>query len=174
MIQTNRYYSFFLESSCIVLLYDSLRHPTKHFHNKRYIQAAIECLRAMIDDEPIVDAVTSLSRILRAVEETVFMKSNPSENYCAASTSATMYLPTDMVHTKPASPVVTFAENPSATSENLIRYSDSNPYQPSDIVLEPEMLTSAASDVPLDMSWHYNFDVFATDLSSFFPLDTRI
>jgi hypothetical protein len=69
--QESRYTAFFIESSCTVLLYDGFWHPTKLAYNLEYTQTGLSCLRQMVDAEPILNARTSITRILGAVEQAI-------------------------------------------------------------------------------------------------------
>lgn len=81
--RTSRYHGFFLESSCAVLFFDILRHPSKYAYNIEFIQMAIASVNIMIDDEPVTNARNSLKKILRVVEETI------SKQKIAGTTTAT-------------------------------------------------------------------------------------
>ncbi|KAI9157993.1 Pseudouridine-metabolizing bifunctional protein [Paramyrothecium foliicola] len=60
--------SFYIEASCTVLLYDSLRHPSKHPNNLIYINMGLGCLQAMPQDDPITSIALSISRIVNVVQ----------------------------------------------------------------------------------------------------------
>ncbi|KAI3398056.1 hypothetical protein diail_9920 [Diaporthe ilicicola] len=81
--RTSRYHGFFLESSCAVLFFDILRHPSKYAYNIEFIQMAIASVNLMIDDEPVTNARNSLKKILRVVEDTI------SKQKIAGTTTAT-------------------------------------------------------------------------------------
>jgi len=63
-----------------VLLYDSLWHPTKHAYNLEYIQKGLHCLEKMVDAEPILNARTSIRRMIGAVEQTIASRSSDHSN----------------------------------------------------------------------------------------------
>lgn len=69
--QNRRLNSFFLETSCAVLLYDSLCHPSKHPNNKEYIDIAVSCLREIVGEAPAENTALSVGRILQAVERSI-------------------------------------------------------------------------------------------------------
>lgn len=102
--RTSRYHGFFLESSCAVLFFDILRHPSKYAYNIEFIQMAIASVNLMIDDEPVVNARNSLKKILRVVEETI-----SKQKIAGTTTATTSGLPafTD--------PLLQTAPNPSLT-----------------------------------------------------------
>ncbi|VUC26539.1 unnamed protein product [Clonostachys rosea] len=63
--------AFYIEASCVILLFDSLRHPSKHANNLLYINTALTCLRAMVQDEPVTSVAISITRILNAVVDAI-------------------------------------------------------------------------------------------------------
>ncbi|RJE21280.1 hypothetical protein PHISCL_06376 [Aspergillus sclerotialis] len=69
--QNRRLNSFFLETSCAVLFYDSLCHPSKHPNNKEYIEIALSCLREIVGEDPAANTALSIRRILQAVEQSI-------------------------------------------------------------------------------------------------------
>lgn len=69
--QNRRLNSFFLETSCAVLLYDSLCHPSKHPNNREYIDIALSCLRDIVGEAPAANTALSVGRILQAVERSI-------------------------------------------------------------------------------------------------------
>lgn len=103
--RTSRYHGFFLESSCAVLFFDILRHPSKYAYNIEFIQMAIASVNIMIDDEPVTNARNSLKKILRVVEETI-----SKQKIAGTTTATTSGLPafTD--------PLLQTAPNPSLSS----------------------------------------------------------
>ncbi|KAF4450063.1 hypothetical protein F53441_6768 [Fusarium austroafricanum] len=64
-----RYNAFFIETSCAVLLYDSISHPTKHPHHKEVICYAVKSLGLMINDDPVTNAIQHIQKIVNAVED---------------------------------------------------------------------------------------------------------
>ncbi|KAJ0157445.1 putative 30S ribosomal protein S17-like protein [Fusarium oxysporum f. sp. albedinis] len=63
-----RYNAFFLETSCAILLYASMRHPSKHPHHRDIVGVAIECLQLMVDDDPVRNSILHIQKIIDAVE----------------------------------------------------------------------------------------------------------
>jgi hypothetical protein len=90
-VQDSRFTAFFIESSCAVLLYDSLWHPAKHAYNLEYIHKGLHCLDSMVDAEPILNARTSIRRMIGAVEQTIASRSgnHTSNNAREPATSDT-------------------------------------------------------------------------------------
>ncbi|RMY14220.1 hypothetical protein D0866_13967, partial [Hortaea werneckii] len=136
-----RYTTFFIESSCAVLLHDVLSHPSKYAYHLEYIQLATETLESMLHDDPVLNAQRSIRRILQAVERAISAPSlpassssetNPSSEPSSSSTANPQPPPPD-----PSAPVLpnpyghgTSVQFPSlqpqahATSEDLIYLSD--------------------------------------------------
>lgn len=63
-----------------MLLYDSLWHPAKHAYNLEYIQKGLHCLESMVDADPILNARTSIRRMIGAVEQTIASRSSNHNN----------------------------------------------------------------------------------------------
>ncbi|CVK86442.1 uncharacterized protein FMAN_06286 [Fusarium mangiferae] len=63
-----RYNAFFLETSCAILLYASMGHPSKHPHHRDIVGLAIECLELMVDDDPVTNAMLHIQKLIDAVE----------------------------------------------------------------------------------------------------------
>lgn len=158
-IQALRFNAYFLESSCAVLLYDMLWHPSKHECHLEYIQMTLGCLEIMVDEQPIVTARESLQQILSAVEGTISKQ--------PGSISTPVDLPSNLFHF----PNVQFPPSGSAESsvaEQLIHFSDALGIGSRD--LQPAMM-SAASGEPVQNTTNPELNVFTTDLHSFFPCD---
>jgi hypothetical protein len=67
-----RYNAFFLETSCAILLYASMGHPSKHPHHRDIVGLSIECLELMVDDDPVRNAVLHIQKIIDAVESYIY------------------------------------------------------------------------------------------------------
>ncbi|EMT67082.1 hypothetical protein FOC4_h10017129, partial [Fusarium odoratissimum] len=63
-----RYNAFFLETSCAILLYASMGHPSKHPHHRDIVGVAIECLQLMVDDDPVRNSILHIQKIIDAIE----------------------------------------------------------------------------------------------------------
>ncbi|KAI6828335.1 hypothetical protein KC332_g13870 [Hortaea werneckii] len=207
-----RYTTFFIESSCAVLLHDVLSHPSKYAYHLEYIQLATETLESMVHDDPVLNAQRSIRRILQAVERAISAPSlsssetNPSE---PASSTATNPQPTS----NPLGPsfpnpygLGTSVQFPSLqpqahpTSEDLIYLSDRSTSAGiygnvnamaaqqggggSQATMPNPSSSAAAAGTGAgvgagaaggiaapDAQNFFDFDVLATDLYSFFPLD---
>lgn len=130
--RTSRYHGFFLESSCAVLFFDILRHPSKYAYNIEFIQMAIASVNLMIDDEPVTNARNSLKKILRVVEDTI-----SKQKIAGTTTATTSGLPafTDpLLQTAPnpsslASPVSSFINGGSGGQDHSQQHHRNNHQQ---------------------------------------------
>lgn len=202
--RTSRYNGYFFESSCAVLFFDILRHPSKYTYNVEYINMALQSLDSMIDDEPLTNARRSIRQILRVVGDTISKKRSSSAG--AANTTATTalsvaaltdpllshnpslpspasFLGQDQHHQQHAggagnshSPHVQFPSL-NAPERSLIYFPDLgggigvNPLSSMQgISLEGETGVGGGNDA-IDPLLHFHYDVMATDLYSFFPLN---
>ncbi|KAI7554304.1 hypothetical protein KC331_g635 [Hortaea werneckii] len=224
--QRPRYTTFFIESSCAVLLHDVLSHPSKYAYHLEYIQLATETLESMLHDDPVLNAQRSIRRILQAVERAISAPSltasssseaNPSSEPSSSSSTANPHPPS----TNPSAPGFpnpyghgTSVQFPSLqpqahpTSEDLIYLSDRSTSAglhgnvhamaaqqgggPQQAMPNPSSSsagtgTGAGAGVSTgvnsaaaaaagmagapDAQNFFDFDVLATDLFSFFPLD---
>ncbi|WYZ39521.1 hypothetical protein EsH8_III_001435 [Colletotrichum jinshuiense] len=166
---TRRYLAFFIESSCAVLLYDSLRHPAKHPHNLEFIQMAISCLHSFIADDPVTNAIRSIKRIVWAVEQSInASKTNTGSFLDATSADSSPSWPDDRFPTNIQFP--SLEENRATTSDDLIFFSNRTYRPPPEPVADYTMPVSGAGSMVNPFS-DLNFDVLTTDLFNFFPVD---
>lgn len=77
--------AFFIETSCAILLYDSIGHPTKHPHHKELIYFALESLELMINDDPVTNAIQHIQKIVNAVEDSLSSRQVPNAGYPSKS-----------------------------------------------------------------------------------------
>ncbi|TDZ30785.1 putative transcriptional regulatory protein [Colletotrichum spinosum] len=167
---TRRYLAFFIESCCAALLYDSLRHPSKHPHNLEYIQMAISSLHSLVDDEPVTNALRSIKRIVLAVERSInAAKAQPGPALEAGSTNSSPAWSEPRLPTNIQFP--SLDENRATNSDDLIFFSN-RAYQPRTEPVQQDFAMSlpgaASTTNPFaDLS----FDVLTTDLFNFFPID---
>ncbi|KAI7209835.1 hypothetical protein KC333_g8545 [Hortaea werneckii] len=221
-----RYTTFFIESSCAVLLHDVLSHPSKYAYHLEYIQLATETLESMLHDDPVLNAQRSIRRILQAVERAISAPSLPasssSETNPSSEPSSSSTANPHPPSTNPSAPGFpnpygygTSVQFPSLqpqahpTSEDLIYLSDrstsaglhgnvnamaaqqgsggggSQPAMPNPSSSSAGtgavagvgggVNTAAAAAGGIagapDAQNFFDFDVLATDLFSFFPLD---
>ncbi|RSL43757.1 hypothetical protein CEP54_014960 [Fusarium duplospermum] len=75
-----RYNAFYVETSCAVLLYDSLNHPLKHASNMELVNLALNYMQSMVNDEPISSATRSIKRIMSAVDHSLKDYHAPIQN----------------------------------------------------------------------------------------------
>lgn len=169
--QATRYQGFFLESSCAVLFYDMLYHPSKYQYNLEYIQTAIDCLDLMLPEVPVTTAQNSLKRILWAVEQSI-----SKENRLAGVSSVPEW----------GTPIKAGAERTSTNDTNLPSLSRTLPPNPDQMGFlsdRPQPLPHFPNNEPtrafhpedqgsaLDPLFGFNLDVMTTDLSNFFPVN---
>lgn len=192
--RSSRYHGFFLESSCAVLFFDTLRHPSKYPYNVEYIQMAIQSLDLMVHDEPITNARNSLKKILRLVEETIssgkaadVATTNGHLGYSDAISQAnentTLPSPVsflDQEHLQSHANIQFPSLNaPLSSSNQLIFFSD----QPGVLGTDATGASMTMPNLPgdpgafanggegLDPLSHFHYDVMTTDLYNFFPLN---
>ncbi|KAK1533300.1 C6 zinc finger domain-containing protein [Colletotrichum paranaense] len=163
---TRRYHAFFIESSCAVLLYDSLRHPAKHPHNLEFIQMAISCLRSLVGDDPVTNAIHSIKRIVWAVEQSINAAKSTGAFLDVASADSSPSWTDDRLPTNIQFP--SLEENRATTSDDLIFFSN-RAYRP-----QPEPITEYSMPMSGSVGNPFpdlNFDVLTTDLFNFFPVE---
>lgn len=184
--RTSRYNGFFLESSCAVLFFDILRHPSKYPYNVEYINMALEALDMMINDEPVTNARRSIRQILRVAEEAISRKGvGPTATSgmlaltdprlqpgpSPAMSSPASFLGPDQQPTPMSSARLPSLNEP---HRQLIYYPDLGGDEAvGDSALPIQGLQEAAEAGGewLDPLVHFHYDVLATDLYSFFPLN---
>ncbi|KAI0154519.1 hypothetical protein GGR57DRAFT_104984 [Xylariaceae sp. FL1272] len=71
LCKTVRFNAFYLECSCMVLLFDALRYPSKLSFNQEYIDMALQYMKEMVKDDPIRQAQMSVEETARIVRESV-------------------------------------------------------------------------------------------------------
>lgn len=161
-LQVRRQDSFFIEASCSILLYDSLRHPSKHPDNLIYINTALDCLQSMNNVEPVTNVTHSIQRILRAVESSI-----SQQNRVPTSISPPV-VDNPLVHANIKFPSL---DDPSYSTTDLIFLSDRQdcPHR------DPPSVAAQSSRAMEDPLAHTlsqpNCDILTTDLLSYFPLD---
>lgn len=185
--RTSRYNAYFFESSCSVLFFDILRHPSKYTYNVEYINMALQSLDMMIGDEPVTNARNSIRQILSVVEDTISKRTSAGLTAAADVSALTdPLLKQDPSLPSPASfPGSDQSDQQSAAGNSLPFPWLNAPEQPliyfpglggdalgDDIppMLGPPMDGSAGSDA-IDPLLRFHYDVMATDLYSFFPLN---
>ncbi|CAN8099282.1 unnamed protein product [Discula destructiva] len=188
LCRRSRYNCFFFESNCAVLFFDILRHPSKYTYNVEYINMALQSMDSMIDDEPVTNARNSVRQILRVVEETI------SKTKASGSTAA----PDVSALTDPLlSQHVSLLSRASFTGRDQAAGQQPDAYKGTALPwlhaaeqrliyfpdLGGDFVTGGALPVPgqaihgeaggdaMDPLLRFHYDVMATDLYSFFPLD---
>lgn len=171
-----RYNAFFLDASCVVLLYDLLQHPAKHMYSVEYINIALRCLGSMTQDEPVTIALRSIKQILRVVEDTISKKGlgvvahSSSMAPASAAELVPTLTPSHLTYQNIQFPSLNGA--PSQSAQQFIHLSDLPVTGAQGPPLNSTSLGSqvhyggAAEPFP-----HFQNDVVTTDLFSFFPVD---
>ncbi|KAK4545938.1 hypothetical protein LTR36_002502 [Oleoguttula mirabilis] len=174
-----RYNAFFIESSCAVLMHNILWHPSKHAYNLDYVQIALQCLGAMVDDEPVTNARKSIRQILQAVEQSIAkIPSNSWVESMPTGHSAPLSEALNQQHHEQSQSGMQYAPSQRQSSngaEELIHFSDRYRQLPSvqgDGQANALALGSDPSMVALDPLTDLDLDIFATDLWNFFPTNT--
>ncbi|KAK2015794.1 C6 zinc finger domain-containing protein [Colletotrichum eremochloae] len=170
--KTRRYLAFFIESSCAVLLYDSLRHPAKHPHNLEFIQMAISCLHALIGDEPVTNAIHSIKRIVWAVEQSINASKPTGAFPDVASAESSPAWSDSRFPTNIQFPSLEENRTATTTSDDLIFFSNRGYRQQPEPLTDYTIPMTGAGPV-LNPFSDLNFDVLTTDLFNFFPVDTN-
>ena len=109
-------------------------HPAKHAYNLEYIHKGLHCLDTMVNAEPILNARTSIRRMIGAVEQTIASR---SRNHGDNNTSVGAGVATT---TTPSRPATNATNQQSFTSTSESR-NTTNPQACSDTTF-----TSAAND----------------------------
>lgn len=144
-----RYNGFFIESSCAVLLYDSLSNKHTYLHNLEYIKAGLQSLDSMVAGEPIPTARASIQRILGVFQRKLVVPRHADIQLQPQQSSSTFAAFAEEV-AQQARQAEAIAQVP-ATTQNIASDSD---------IWEQNMS---------QMDW--GFDVYTTDLGQFFPVD---
>lgn len=177
--RTSRYNGYFFESSCAVLFFDILRHPSKYTYNVEYINMALQSLDIMINDEPVTNARKSIRQILRIVEDTISKKRS-----IGPGTIRSMAALTDPL-LSPASFLSQEQQTAASASSSVQFPTRSAPEQ--SLIYFPDLGGDAVGGTPMPMHGvsvdgetggdaidpllRFHYDVMATDLFSFFPLN---
>ncbi|RBQ80115.1 hypothetical protein FVER14953_21717 [Fusarium verticillioides] len=181
--QKVRIHGFFFDACCTVLLYDTLSHPSKYTFNLEYIQTSLRCLNAMVHDEPMTSAASSIEKMLKAVEMSIGQQHNtyhfPYLAQDALATPASTCSPNAQPEGRPLHRVDT-RWHPMG-KEDMILFSDrsSSLHQPSSDqglklhefpITDSGAIEHEGAAPPLNFFSNFNLDVFATDLLNFFPV----
>jgi hypothetical protein len=155
-----------------------LWHPAKLAYNLEFIQTGLSCLRQMVDAEPILNARTSISRMIGAVEHAVAHRPNASalntEQTGVLSSAAQAGSDGGSNAQVPSSHETTFT----SMANDFIYLSDRQSQASAVHQSQRQFVTPADSTTSLDtgsmadpMSL-LDFDVLTTDLYNFFPIQT--
>ncbi|PCG98937.1 Transcription factor [Penicillium occitanis (nom. inval.)] len=169
--KVRRYDAFCIEASCSILLHDSLRHPSKHPNNLVYIRMALDCLRAMTDDEPITNVAHSIERILSVVEQTISGKDEISTSTPLFEASMPVP-PHHQQHNNTHQRNILFPSLGQSSSREDFIFLSNRQFQATNYPLpESQGASEVAAGRVANLDSRLNFDVLATDLSTYFPLD---
>ncbi|KAK9426730.1 hypothetical protein SUNI508_00257 [Seiridium unicorne] len=180
--KTGRYNAFFLDATCVVLLYDMLRHPAKQTYNVEYIHMALHCLSTMVQDEPVTVSKRTIERGLRLVEDTIsYMNrtanntpNHPAEFSSVVSSSTTALDALSDIVQQPSPhlnfPFPSLNTGSSHPAQQFIHFSDLPSLQGQGHFGNAAHLEGAAAAYADPMSYFQN-DVVTTDLFNFFPMD---
>ncbi|GKT42718.1 uncharacterized protein ColSpa_02899 [Colletotrichum spaethianum] len=133
---------------------------------------AIFCLRSLIGDEPVTNAIHSIKRIVWAVEQSINASKSKGAFLDVASTESSPMWSDDRFPTNIQFPSLEENRANTTTSDDLIFFSN-RAYRPQpEPVTDYAMPVSGAGPVMNPFS-DLNFDVLTTDLFNFFPVDTN-
>ncbi|KAI0167704.1 hypothetical protein BJ166DRAFT_239504 [Pestalotiopsis sp. NC0098] len=176
LCKTLRYNAFFLDATCVVLMYDMLRHPAKHTYNVDYIHMALRCLSTMVQDEPVTVTQNSIQQILRLVESTIANITNPA-NPAAELTSLAPSAPTNQVAIANSQMLPqlntqfpSLHANPPNSSQQFIHFSGL-PFVPNAGTFDSSAGLDEQSMSYTDPFPYFQNDIVTTDLFNFFPID---
>jgi hypothetical protein len=179
--QESRYTGFFIESNCAVLLYDSLWHPTKLAYNLEFIHMGLSCLNQMADAQPVLNARTSISRMVGAVEQAVSRRSDNASGRIDDSASMLLSTAQNGPDIRSSAPLPSSHETTfTSLANDFIYLSDRQNQAPAAYQSQQQFMPStdpAATSLEKDpdmvdpMSL-LDFDVLTTDLYNFFPIQT--
>jgi hypothetical protein len=180
-----------------VLLYDSLWHPAKHAYNLEYIHKGLHCLESMVNAEPILNARTSIRRMIGAVEQTIATRSSSTPTEATIVTDTTtpgrpapnamiqQSLPSTSERRNTINPPPYSETTFTSAANDFLYLSDRAQSQSGTANLQSQASTQAhlgpatstssfdpnAAMMGDPMSL-LDFDVLTTDLYSFFPIQT--
>jgi hypothetical protein len=178
--QESRYTAFFIESNCAVLLYDSLWHPTKLAYNLEFIHMGLNCLNQMADAQPVLNARTSISRMVGAVEQAVSRRSGNASGRFDHPTSVRSSTTQNGPDSRSSAPLPSSHETTfTSLANDFIYLSDRQnqapaAYQSQQQVVPPsdQAASLEAGSTMADPMSLLDFDVLTTDLYNFFPIQT--
>ncbi|OTB02667.1 hypothetical protein M426DRAFT_322431 [Hypoxylon sp. CI-4A] len=167
--RSSRYNAFFLDASCVVLLFDILQHPSKHACNVEYIQMALLALSSMDQDEPVTTCSRSIEQTLRIVERTISgqrtdsaardffaLTNHPLHWHPQQSHQAIQFPSLDPNLQNSADQLIQFRDLPGSVGEELPQVSE---------------MPSGAESNGCFANPYSPYDIVATDLYNFFPVN---
>lgn len=176
-MQTIRYNAFFLDATCVVLMYDMLRHPVKHLYNTEYIHMALQCLNTMVQDEPVTVTQHSIREMLRVVEDVISKIARPrdiatDQESLAPTTSTAVEMSNTMEQPLPNlnTQFPSFTTNASQPTQQFIHLSGLPFGTELGSVNSSAALGGSTATYANTFPYCQN-DVVTTDLFNFFPMD---
>lgn len=169
--RSSRYNGFFFESSCAVLFFDILRHPSKFQYNVEFIHLALQALDMLIEDEPITNARKSIRQILRVVQAAIAEKSGAAGRGGGVPESLLvppLPSPASFDHQQSASANFPF-NSMQGPANQLMYFPDLGGDGSGGAAMPVDGLAVDAEG--MDPLSHFHYDILATDLYSFFPLN---
>jgi hypothetical protein len=157
-----------------------LWHPSKLAYNLEYIQTGLSCLRRMVDAEPVLNARTSISRMIGAVEQAVVHR--PDETLGQGFNLTGILSPPAQAGSDGRSnvqPPLSHETTFTSMANDFIYLSDRQSQAPAVYQSHQQFVTPADSTAPGDTGPAMadplsllDFDVLTTDLYNFFPIQT--
>lgn len=152
--QQIRLNSFFIESSCAVLMYDILGQSYKWSHNMEYITAGLRYLSESVKGEPTISVIDSMKQIISVFEASLHASDITPTTQTQPGISGS-HIQTDEQAGFPSN--TTDPSDPYAGTQLL----------PADLMLHFRESTNLSNQEFPQMD--YDLDIFATDLFRFFP-----
>lgn len=132
---------------------------------------ALDCLRAMTDDEPITNVAHSIERILSVVEQTISGKDEISTSTPLLEASMPVP-PHHQQHNNTHQRNILFPSLGQSSSREDFIFLSNRQFQATNYPLpESQGASEVAAGRVANLDSRLNFDVLATDLSTYFPLD---
>lgn len=147
-----------------------------------YIEIGLECLGAMVSDELIINARTSIHQILQAIERAFLSQKDNVNSSVMTESAALRSVATsgrDPPYVQPNAQISSLFDQPlTSTTHNFICLGESrSQLQPRQRSQAYDASLPSATDYDLEAAMldpisSLDFDVFTTDLFNFFPIST--
>ncbi|KAH6658428.1 hypothetical protein BKA67DRAFT_214024 [Truncatella angustata] len=174
--KTTRYYAFFLDANCVVLMYDMLRHPAKRNYNVDYINMALQMLSSMVQDEPVTVSQNSMKQMLRLVEDIILngnRVTGPSTELASlASSNTTAVEVLSDTQQGPPHPNFQFPSlNAGSTQSQQFIHFSNLPAVSGQGNFDNALNIDGSAVAYANPLPYFQNDVITTDLFNFFPVD---